>query len=98
MSRHALPCRLLLDAEAYAAFHQYRAWHEPQLRRGGNFGEIADWGNKLPGAVLRLAVLLHVATHERPEDRPFDGDTIERAIAIGGYFAAHARVMYRVMA
>lgn len=95
---HPLPCRLLLDAEAYAAFQRYRAGHEPQLRRGGELGEIADWGSKLPGAILRIAGLLHIGTHERPEDQRIAARTVERAIAAGGYFAAHATVMYRVMA
>lgn len=92
------PCRLLLDADAFAAFQRYRGWHEPQLIRGGEFGELADWGSKLPGAILRISGLLHIATHERPEDHRIGADTIERAIAIGGYFAAHAKIMYRVMA
>lgn len=95
---YPLPCPLWLDAGAYAAFQRYRAWHEPQLRRGGELGDLADWGSKLPGAVLRIAGLLHVATHERPKDTPISAGTIERAITIGGYFTEHARIMYRVMA
>lgn len=92
------PARLVLDTGAYTAFQRYRAWHEPQLRRGGELGDLADWGSKLPGAILRIAGHLHIATHDRPEDHPITADTIERAITIGGWFSTHARIMYRVMA
>ncbi len=93
-----MPCRLLLDADAYSVFQRYRAWHEPQLRRGGELGDIADWGSKLPGAILRIAGLLHIATHERPEDHRIAAAIIERAVSIGRYFTEHAKVMYRVIA
>ncbi len=92
------PCRLMLDAGAYTAFQRYRAWHEPQLQRGGELGDLPDWGSKLPGAILRKAGLLHLAIHDRPEDHLITADTIDRAVTIGGWFAAHARIMYRVMA
>lgn len=92
------PCRLLLAGDAYRDFQDYRAWHEPQLKRGGSLGEIADWGSKLPGAVLRIAGLLHIATHERSEDHRIDAGTLRRAIEIGRYFTEHAKIMYRLMA
>lgn len=93
-----LPCHLVLSDEAYTQFQRYRAWHEPQLMQGGEFEDLTDWGSKLPGAVLRLAGMLHLASHTRPEDHPITAETIRRAITLGAYFTEHARVMYRVMA
>jgi hypothetical protein len=47
--------------------------------------------------VLRIAGLLHVATNVTPEAEHITGDTIQRATRIVDYFAAHARIMYRLM-
>lgn len=91
-------CELHLAPDAYATFQAFRRWHEPQLKRGGSMGDFADWGSKLPGAVLRIAGLVHVATHDAPEHVRISADTINRAVTLAGYFTEHARIMYRVMA
>lgn len=90
--------QLHLSQGAYTTFQAFRRWHEPQLRQSGNMGDFPDWGSKLPGAVLRLAALLHIATHERPEHVAISVASIEQAIALAGFFTEHARIMYRVMA
>ncbi len=92
-----MPARLTLTPDAYQTFQRYRATHEPRLLPTGDLGDIADWGSKQPGAVLRIAGLLHVAWNERPEDQNITTDTVRRAIGIAEYFAAHAKVMYRLM-
>jgi hypothetical protein len=35
----------------------------PHLGPGGDLQAMADWGNKLPGLVARLAGILHVGDH-----------------------------------
>ncbi len=92
------PADLTLSREAYAAFQEFRCWHEPQLTHDGSMGDFRDWGSKLPGAVLRIAGLLHLAMHNEPERLPITVDTLTQAVRLGAYFTDHARVMYRVMA
>lgn len=92
-----VPWPLHLDAQAGAAFRAYRTWHEPQMSKDGALSDIRDWAGKQAGAVLRIAGLLHVTTHDVPESVLVNADTLQRAIAIVGYFAEHARLMYRLM-
>ncbi|MER5701445.1 YfjI family protein [Micromonospora sp. NPDC002296] len=65
---------------------------ETELRPGGNLYDMREWGNKLSGATLRLAGLLHVAHH--PADawrRPIDADRMADAVRLAEFFAAHYR-------
>ena len=65
---------------------------EAQLRPGGTLYDMREWGNKLAGATLRLAGLLHVAHH--PADawrRPIDADRMTDAVRLAEFFAAHYR-------
>jgi hypothetical protein len=58
---------------------------------------IPDWGGKLPGAVARVAALLHMFIHvdnAAPWEIPISTDTVKRAIQIGQYLIDHARVAY----
>jgi replicative DNA helicase len=87
------PPPLVFDAHAARAFAAFQAHIEPQLGEFGRLGEMADWGSKLPGAVARVAGLLHLARHTgtpRPWDEPIDTATMESAIAIGEYAIPHA--------
>lgn len=93
-----MPCKLELDQDALAELRHYRTAHERELRRGGTLADIADWAGKLPGAVLRIAGLLHIATHEMPEASKITVGTLRSAIRFGDYFTGHARIMYRMMA
>ncbi|MBL6277858.1 DUF3987 domain-containing protein [Micromonospora fiedleri] len=65
---------------------------EAELRPGGSLHDMREWGNKLSGATLRLAGLLHVAHH--PADawrRPIDADRMADAVRLAEFFAAHYR-------
>ncbi|MEV0944545.1 YfjI family protein [Micromonospora wenchangensis] len=65
---------------------------EAELRPGGTLYDMREWGNKLSGATLRLAGLLHVAHH--PADawrRPIDADRMADAVRLAEFFAAHYR-------
>ena len=87
------PYQLTLDTYAGARFRSFQREIEPQLAEFGRLGDMADWGSKLPGAVARLAGLLHLACHahdQRPWDEPIVLSTLEAAIAIGEYAIPHA--------
>jgi hypothetical protein len=71
---------------------------EAQLRPGGTLYEMREWGNKLFGATLRLAGLLHVAHH--PDDawrRPIDADRMADAVRLAEFFAAHYRTALTII-
>jgi hypothetical protein len=85
------PCRLVFSGAANEALLDYERDLEPKLDRLGELGHIADWGSKLAGAVVRIAGLLHLATHLQTGYRqPIDRGTFAAAAAIGDYFMAHA--------
>jgi hypothetical protein len=72
---------------------------EHQLRPGGTLHDVREWGNKLSGATLRLAGLLHVAHH--PTDawhRPIDADRMADAVRLAEFFAAHYRTAVATIA
>jgi replicative DNA helicase len=89
-----------LSPEAHQLFQDYRGRVERQLRPGAELHDIQDWGNKLSGSVARLAGILHLLEHSgegRPWEIPLDKTTMEGAIKLGDYFAAHANVAFSMM-
>jgi hypothetical protein len=73
---------------------------EPRLHpETGDLAHIGDWAGKLVGAVVRIAGLLHVGDHLRPDGiGPVPGATMERAIQLGDYLLAHAFRTFGLMA
>lgn len=86
------PAVVTLTPEAHRLRVGAAADLEVQLRPGGPLRDMTEWANKLSGATLRLAGLLHVAHH--PGDgwrRPIDADRMAEAITLAGFFTAHYR-------
>ncbi len=69
---------------------------EPRLRPGSDLHHIADWANKLVGATIRIAALLHVAEH-KAWGNLISVQTIESAIRIADYLVAHAKAAFDLM-
>ncbi|WP_432980443.1 DUF3987 domain-containing protein [Dactylosporangium sp. CA-233914] len=64
---------------------------EPRLGPTGAWAHIVDWGSKYTGAIVRIAGLLHLATHGGDGcTRPIDAETVDQAATLGRYFAEHA--------
>ena len=93
------PAVLMLAPEARQLLAGYQEEIEPRLRAsGGDLADLRDWASKLAGATVRLAALLHLATHLKDGyQRPIDADILERAIQLGRYFTEHARAAFRQM-
>jgi len=95
------PHVLIFDDGAYGVWkaHQHRV--EVQLREGGRFAGMTDWAGKLPGAVARLAGLMHCAQFvldsAGPADRLIDQDTLRRAVQLGELLAEHALIVFDLM-
>ncbi len=64
---------------------------------GADLHLLADWVNKLPGTVARIACALHVAGRPGEWAAPIDSRTMHRAIAIGDYAIPHALAAFSVM-
>jgi replicative DNA helicase len=89
---------LALDPEAQRRLMEFRGEIEPMLGEFGDMAGITGWGSKLPGAVARIAGLLHVASHpDRPASGTVSATTLGAAIEIGVYLAGHAKAAFVVM-
>jgi len=91
---------LEMSTDAYQDHLRFVEELEPRLAPDGDLTAIKDWAGKLPGAVVRIAGLLHLADHSDnavPERIPVHEDTMDRAIVIGRYLIMHALVAFRVM-
>lgn len=54
---------LALTTDAQRAFESFEEWIEPRLGEEGDLASMTDWASKLAGASLRIAGILHCATH-----------------------------------
>jgi len=89
---------LTLSPGAECALTRYQTLTEAELAPGGTLSNLLDWAGKLPGAVVRIAGLLHVAEHPRaPWNTPISEQTVEAAIRLGNYFRDHALAVFDLM-
>jgi hypothetical protein len=94
--QNGFPKGLHLDKRASARLTKYFNWIERQL--GGELRNMDGWGEKLVGATLRIAGILHcVQNSKSPSDASVTVDTLNRAIKIGKYFLEHAKFAHSMM-
>ncbi|WP_406862509.1 DUF3987 domain-containing protein [Streptomyces sp. HUAS MG47] len=93
------PLVVQVGPEADAALMAYAERLEPQLRtKGGRLGHIGKWAGKLVGATARIAGLLHLAEHiDGGTNTPITAATMNAAIELADYFAAHALTVFDLM-
>jgi replicative DNA helicase len=87
-----LPATLTLDADASAAFLDWRQDHEERMRDDGDLYHLREWVTKLQSTTARLAALITVAEDHRRTT--ISGDVMRRAITVGNYWEAHARLAH----
>ncbi|MDO5698140.1 MAG: YfjI family protein [Dermatophilus congolensis] len=95
---YALPERALItfDADAVDALDQLQRWIEPRLHpHTGSLAAVADWASKMAGAAVRIAGLLHLASHG-PEgiDSPIRGETMRAGEHVARYYLAHTLAVF----
>ena len=88
------PTVLRLSTAAQRSFSDFFLEHEKYLKEGGR--AISDWAAKYPGAVLRIAGLLHLAQSNSSLEISYQ--TLRSAITIGRYFLLHAEFAYTQIA
>jgi hypothetical protein len=92
------PIQLHLTDDAQQALIDFETWIEPMLDPVlGKLASITDWASKLTGAVLRLAGLLHTASHHGAAGLPITADTLSAAIRLGHYYLTHALDVFDLM-
>ncbi len=75
---------------------------EPKLRT--EYLDFSDWAGKLCGAIVRISGILCRAEKKgcyeflkEPDPLVVDGETMQRAIALGRYYTEHSRAAYLLM-
>jgi hypothetical protein len=87
---------ITLSQDGQALWDEFYNDVEHEMRPGGSLEYLKDWGSKLPGAVARIAGLLHLAEYGAT-DQPVSVDTVRVAAVMGGYFKEHAIAIFGYM-
>ena len=90
--------QLAFTDAAREALHDFQQQLEPRLGPGGDLAPVADWASKLAGELVRIAALIHLATHLQDGwRRPVDALAMGGALEIGDYLIAHAQAVFDLM-
>ena len=89
---------IILSLDGQALWDEFYNDVELDLREGGSLRYLPDWGSKLPGAVARIAGLLHFAENGvKAIELPISVNIVNASCAIGGYFKEHALATFQLM-
>jgi hypothetical protein len=95
------PCKHILKItdDALQAWKSFAHKIEAGMREGGTFAHLTDWAGKLPGAVVRIAALLHITRYAlvKPWEKEIGIDDMEAALRIADALSAHALVVFDLM-
>lgn len=89
---------LTMSPEASEIWDDFYNDIERDLRAGETLENLRDWGSKLPGAVARIAGLLHIAKHGAAAvSKPISVDIVTGSCVLGIYFRDHAIAAFNQM-
>lgn len=92
---------LKLSDEAHADWREFSQLVECELRPGGKFENIKDWGARAPGLAARIAGILHcvacAADEVPPTARAVDRDVMKSALDFTAVAVEHALVFFDAM-
>jgi len=93
------PYILKLTPESYALWKEFQREVEKDMKDGGMFEHVKDWAGKLPGAVGRLAGLLHCVQHAngQPWSIEINDETLSRALSLAAFLSRHALAVFDLM-
>lgn len=101
MDTEGKPCPrvLSLAPDALTAWQTFQHRIEASMLPGGMLAHLTDWASKLPGAVARIAAVLHVARHAHgdPDAVPVSIVDMKAAIRMADALIAHARIAFDCM-
>lgn len=95
------PCAHVLKIEP-AALDEWMPFArkvEGNMREGEEYFYMTDWAGKFPGAVARIAALLHIARYAtiQPQDRPIALIDMQAALRMANVLSAHALAVFDLM-
>ena len=89
---------LNLSPDAQVAWNTFYDDVESFMQAGGRLYELKDWGSKLPGAVARIAGLLHYAEYgHKGASKAIPAGIVNASVTIGRYFLEHALASFGYM-
>lgn len=89
---------LRLTPEAHTVWDEFYNDVETSMRPGGDLEHLMDWGSKLPGAVARIAGLLHFAEYgSKSGEIPISVGIVGASCIIGGFYKEHAIATFNLM-
>lgn len=91
---------LLIEEEAYKKWWEYAKAVEIFMgEETGHLSHITDWAGKLPGAIARIAALLHIMRycHQTPSEYPISAEDMMAAIKTGHVLKNHALVVFDLL-
>ncbi len=96
------PCAHVLkfSTDAESAWQTFAHKVEAGMLDGGTFAHCTDWAGKLPGAVARIAALLHIARHATSGTwtaMPISHDDMTAALRMADALSAHALSAFDLM-
>jgi hydrogenase maturation factor len=92
------PRLLNLSKKAQSKWDDFYNDIERQMKQGGSLQYIQGWASKLPGAVARIAGLLHCVQYaEKAPNKDVSVNIVNGAIQLGDYFRSHALYAFGLM-
>lgn len=93
------PHTLKISRDAQEAWQVFALKVEACMREGGTFAHVTDWAGKLPGAVARIAALLHIARHATtyPVNTEIALIDMTAALRMADALSAHALAAFDLM-
>ncbi len=90
---------LHLSAEAYAEWKEFSRYMETQMRPDQPLEHLTDWAGKCPGAMVRLAGVLHMAEHAGNNSPPLEIslETVRKAAELMLPFIQHTKATFDLM-
>ena len=95
------PCPhiLKISDDALQVWQTFAHKVEAGMREGGTYAHLTDWAGKFPGAVARIAALLHIVRHAlvRPGDKEISLADMSAALRMANALSAHALAVFDLM-
>ncbi|SNX60696.1 Protein of unknown function [Nitrosomonas ureae] len=95
------PCPhiLKITVDAVQIWHTFALRVEAGMREGGTYAHLTDWAGKLPGSVIRIAALLHIARYSliRPWEKEIGIEDMNAAIRMADALSIHALAVFDLM-
>ncbi|WP_292924988.1 DUF3987 domain-containing protein [Nitrosomonas sp.] len=95
------PCPHILKIkdDVLQTWQNYALKVEAGMREGGTYAHLTDWAGKLPGAVIRIAALLHIARHAlvNPWEKEISIEDMNAALRMTDVLSVHALAVFDLM-